>query len=750
MLFINLSKCAQKRINNFLQFSKENQINQIIKNKQFSSLNISQKCNFINHILNIKKLTFTTLQNTNEEICKSKKKKNKITTKLMDVKEEDNDDVYANNECNYIEKDNKIFIHVKTKKNKNQKEQVEINQRNLTEDQNNIPPILSQQNINNEAKKESYKIYDNNYFNNPILKYDQNFEKNNFLKFSNFNIINSYPQKNDNTQPSKCVEHPDTQTIHYKVGNLKNYENCSEYKSNFIKTIQHDDKQIGNIYNIKDQSTSSPIKKNIDDEILKSEALMEILTHTDDHIMLRNEKRFCDFLWITAKSGKGGNPNYKKQRSKKLKGEGYGGHGGNVILKSKKSIYDLIKIEQKIKANDGEDFKENSRGKDGKDKIIFVPVGTIVRKRIYCQKKNQNNRKIYKSVFWYQFLNENEELLVARGGKGGISYSLFKKHDFRLPELSEKILLELELRLINDVAFIGIENSGKTSLCSSLSKYYGNINSDIYTTTIPHVSNINYIDGVQITLLDTPYLFYNAHKDKARGKRILRHIYRSKLIIYVVDVSNDKLKNVDDQNIEDYYLKSLKNGENQNKSDKIDPHCIDDENLKEYYNDTIKQIKMLRNELFLFNPDYLKKKELVVATKCDMLHKNTLLNLDSLYIRLKHIFPDIEVIGTSAKFGLGIKLLSRKIRELIYPQYILQNSKLYSKNIEDYVIPTSDHIKEGRKKLQNYELPDNIKHIYDHNYLENFDYFLKKNKKNIKNSQSTHLIITQSDQKKNL
>ncbi|ETB58654.1 obg family GTPase CgtA [Plasmodium yoelii 17X] len=740
MLFINLSKCAQKRINNFLQFSKGNQINQIIRNKQFSSLNISQKCNFINHILNIKKLSFNTLQNTNEEIRKSKKKKNKITTKVKDVKEEDNDDddVYANNECNYIEKDNKIYIYVKTKKN--QKEQVEINQGNLTQDQNNIPPILSPQNINNETKKESYKIYDNNYDNNydtnyvnsPILQYHQNFEKNN------------------NTQSSKYVENADTQTSHYNVGNLENYENCFEYKSDLIKTIQPNDKQTDNIYNIKEQSTNSQIKKNIDDEILKSEALMEILTHTDDHVMLRNEKRFCDFLWITAKSGKGGNPNYKKQRSKKLKGEGYGGHGGNVILKSKKSIYDLIKIEQKIKANDGEDFRENSRGKDGKDKIIFVPVGTIVRKRIYCQKKNQNNRKIYKSVFWYQFLNENEELLVARGGKGGISYSLFKKHDFRLPELSEKILLELELRLINDVAFIGIENSGKTSLCSSLSKYYGNINSDIYTTTIPHVSNINYIDGVEITLLDTPYLFYNAHKDKTRGKRILRHLYRSKLIIYVIDVSNDKLKNLDDPNIEDYYLKSLKNEENQNKNDKIDPPCIDDENLKEYYNDTIKQIKMLRNELFLFNPDYLKKKELVVATKCDMLHKNTLLNLDSLYIRLKHIFPDIEVIGTSAKFGLGIKLLSRKIRELIYPQYILQNNKLYSKNIEDYVIPTSDHIKEGRKKLQNYDLPDNIKHIYDHNYLENFDYFLKKNKKNKKNSQPTQLIITQSDPKKNL
>ncbi|SCM04963.1 GTP-binding protein, putative [Plasmodium chabaudi adami] len=722
MLFINLSKCAQKRITNFLQFSKGHQFNQIIKNKNFSSLNISQKWNFINNILVTKKLPFTTLQNTNDEIAKSKKKKKKITTKVKDAKEDSDDDVYANNECNYIDKDNKIFIHLK-KKNKNQ-EQVEASQRNVIEDQS----------VSNEAKRESYKIYDNNYSTNPILNNDQNIETNNFLKFSNLNIINSCFQKNDNTQVSKCVEGPDNQTSHYNVDEMEKYENFSE------------DKQCEDIY-IKDDSSSNPTKKGINDEMLKSEALMQILTHTDDHIMLRNEKRFCDFLWITAKSGKGGNPNYKKQRSRKLKGEGYGGHGGNVILKSKKSIYDLIKIEQKIKANDGEDFKENSRGKDGKDKIIFVPVGTIVRKRIYCQKKNQNNRKIYKSVFWYQFLNENEELLVARGGKGGISYSLFKKHDFRLPELSEKILLELELRLMNDVAFIGIENSGKTSLCSSLSKYYGNINSDIYTTTIPHVSNINYIDGVEITLLDTPYLFYNAHKDKARGKRILRHLYRSKLIIYVIDVSNDKLKNVDDQNIEDYYLESLKNENNPNKHNKIDPPSIDDENLKEYYNDTIKQIKMLRNELFLFNPDYLKKKELVVATKCDMLHKNTLLNLDSMYIRLKHIFPDIEVIGTSAKFGLGIKLLSRKIRELIYPQYILQNNKLYSKNIEDYVIPTSDHIKEGRKKLQNYDLPENIKHIYDHNYLENFDYFLKKNKKN---SQSTHLIITQSDQKKDV
>ncbi|EUD67069.1 hypothetical protein C922_02653 [Plasmodium inui San Antonio 1] len=486
----------------------------------------------------------------------------------------------------------------------------------------------------------------------------------------------------------------------------------------------------------------------------KNEALMRILTEPTDHLMMRNERRFCDFLWVVAKSGKGGEPNYKRRRSKKLKGEGYGGHGGNVILKSKRSIYDLIKIEQKVKANDGENFKENSRGKDGSDKVVFVPVGTIVRKRIYCKKKNENNRKIYKSIFWYQFLQENEELLVARGGKGGISYSFFKKHDYRLPEKGEKMLLELELRLLNDVAFIGIENSGKTSLCSSLSRYYGNISSHIFSTTIPHVSNINYIDGVEITLLDTPFLFHNAHKDCSRGKRILRHLYRSKLIVYVIDVASDKLENVDDTQVEDYYTESLKGGSGREAMDAIDamgavdaltPHTQRDNsseqksnhvhtskesraNLKDYHNDTIKQIKMLRNELFLFNPDYLKKKELVVATKCDMLHKNALLNLDSLYFRLQNLFPHIEVIGTSAKFGLGIKLLSKKIRDLIYPQDVLNSHKMYAKNIEDYVIPTHSHVREGQRRLQNYELPENVKHMYEHNYMENFDYFLKKSR----------------------
>ncbi|CAI7718781.1 GTP-binding protein Obg2, putative [Plasmodium vivax] len=496
-------------------------------------------------------------------------------------------------------------------------------------------------------------------------------------------------------------------------------------------------------------------------EAPKNEALMRILTEPTDHLMVRNERRFCDFLWVVAKSGKGGEPNYKRRRSRKLKGEGYGGHGGNVILKSKKSIYDLIKIEQKVKANDGENFKENSRGKDGSDKVIFVPVGTIVRKRIYCKKKNENNRKVYKSIFWYQFLKENEELLVARGGKGGISYSFFKKHDYRLPEMGEKMLLELELRLLNDVAFIGIENSGKTSLCSSLSRYYGNISSHMFSTTIPHVSNINYIDGVEITLLDTPFLFHNAHRDCSRGKRILRHLYRSKLIVYVIDVASDQLENVDDTQVEDYYTESLKGGRGRTGGsgrtgeeiravdaavavDAAD--AMDAENLtspphrdthvhtsnetranpKDYHNDTIKQIKMLRNELFLFNPDYLKKKELVVATKCDMLHKNALLNLDSLYFRLQNLFPHIEVIGTSAKFGLGIKLLSRKIRELIYPQYVLNSYKTYASNVEDYIIPTHSHAWEGQRRLQNYELPENVKHMYDHNYKENFDYFLKK------------------------
>lgn len=682
------------------------------------------------------------------------------------------EDAYENNECVYLKNDKRIII----KKNKN-------NNGNLNSDKKR-----NEKNGTNEKKNENINVNVNEIVN---VNVNENVDVN--INVNINEIVNDNVNENDNLI-----------TIFQKDKEIKE-ENKLQLDNTKTPVVSYD-----NNNNMKlDVDTR---KKDIHSE-KQNEALMRILTEEDNDVMIQKEKRFCDFLWVTVKSGKGGAPNYKVQRSKKLKGEGYGGNGGNIILKSKNSIYDLIKIEQKIKGNDGEDFKENSRGKDGKDIIVYVPIGTIVRKRIYIKKKNINNRKIYKSIFWFQFLKENEEMLVARGGKGGISYSYFKKHDYRLPENGEKVRLELELRLMNDVAFIGIENSGKTSLCSSLSKYYGNISDSPFSTTIPHVSNINYIDGVQISLLDTPYLFLNAHKDKDKGKRILRHLYRSKLIVYVVDVSSSLLTNQDDSQMieydsqeqqnehekEIYYKKkdndTKKNNEKINGADVnadrneyeyiyeencedindngtniytntlhslstgtdtdtcfsnndtgltiseskmkkkkkkqqkwSDEKSRDQSNFNNYYTDTLKQIKMLRKELYLYNKDFLKKKELVVATKCEMLHKNSLLNLDSLYYRLQNVFPHMEVIGTSAKFGLGIKLLSRKIRELIYPQYVLQNEKWYAKNIEDYVIPTYTNFEKGRQRLKSYELPENIKHIYDFNYLENLDFFLKGKK----------------------
>ncbi|SBS82386.1 GTP-binding protein, putative [Plasmodium ovale curtisi] len=728
MVLHNLSTCTQKNFT-ISHFSRR-KFASLLKNENSSWVSILYNSNS-QHNLRCINLPHER-KNYFSSLHENSGRRNHLEEERMNNME---DDAYENNECVYFKKGTKFVIRKKRRP-------VGVGEEsNLVGDSSEKPQ--------NETRSKSHSKYP---YENPTRIATE--------RDATWTAIHFEATKNDNHGSLNCIN--STNHAEYRSAAVSDKsDGCTEEIPGSVTHFEC----ISSIYNESDSNDTCTYSEETKDNVekMKNEALMKILTQPSDHVMLRNEKRFCDFLWILAKSGKGGKPNYNKRRSKKLKGEGYGGHGGNVILKCKKSIYDLIKIEQKIKANDGEDFKENSRGKDGKDKIIYVPVGTIVRKRLYCKKKNENNRKMFKSIFWYQFLEENDELLIARGGKGGISYSFFKKHDFRLPENSEKIYVELELRLMNDVAFIGIENSGKTSLCSSLSKYYGNINSEMFTTTIPHVSNINYVDGVEIALLDTPYLFYNAHQDKSRGKRILRHLYRSKLIVYVIDVASDKLKNVDDLQVEDCYLKSLKeenanvhggrcgyqmkngtnisNQKNLPNSDlqreKINQRSErasneeENENLKDYYNDTIKQIKMLRNELFLFNPDYLKKKELVVATKCDMLHKNTLLNLDSLYFRLKNIFPDIEVVGTSAKFGLGIKLLSRKIRELIYPHYILQNSKLYSKHIEDYVIPTYAHFKEGKKKLQNYDLPDNIKHIYDHNYFENFDYFLKKKRDNV-------------------
>ncbi|AFZ79342.1 small GTP-binding protein domain containing protein [Theileria equi strain WA] len=363
-----------------------------------------------------------------------------------------------------------------------------------------------------------------------------------------------------------------------------------------------------------------------------AKTLSELVSVTNKETFPRYQTPFADYIRIKCQGGHGGSPLENVNRSKKLNGPGYGGHGGNVIFKSTHLVEDLLHLPDYIKAKNGGNAHGTSRGLHARDSVINVPLGLIVRKRIKSGDRTRN-------VFWHQFLKLNESLLIARGGKGGLGPSCFKKHDNRLPEVGEITNLELELRLFNDVAFLGLPNSGKTSLISSITPYMTRIGPEEGSTTRPHSAVLKFIDGLDIRLLDLPPL----HPNDEKLGRILRHIYRSKLIVYVLSAS--------------------------------DPTN---------HMETLQLLRSIVTGSPMFDEDKL---ELVVMTRCDMLHKDVLFNLDRLHYKLLDALPHIRVVGISSTHGLGLDRLVKTIRNLLYPAELTYNRRHFVESYETKLLP---------------------------------------------------------------
>ncbi|XP_952264.1 GTP-binding protein, putative [Theileria annulata] len=348
-----------------------------------------------------------------------------------------------------------------------------------------------------------------------------------------------------------------------------------------------------------------------------AKTLSELVSIRNAESFPRYQKPFVDYLRLKCVGGAGGSPVENQKRSKKLNGPGYGGHGGSVYFKATHLVSDFIHIESVIKGKSGGNAHGTSRGLHASDTVINIPLGSILRKRV---RRDDRTR----CIFWHQFLNPDEKLLIARGGRGGLGPSCFKKHDNRLAEVGESITLELELRLFNDVAFIGLPNSGKTSLISSLTSYMTRIGPEEGSTTRPHIALIKFLDGVDIRVMDLPPLSQNTDKDMV--KKITRHLYRSKLIAYVISAAED--------------------------------------------GDHMETLKSLR-EIVSGSKTFVDSKlEMIIMTKCDMIHRNTLFNLDSLYYKLLDSQPEIPVVATSATHRLGLDRCVRTIRDLLYPRNV--------------------------------------------------------------------------------
>ena len=250
--------------------------------------------------------------------------------------------------------------------------------------------------------------------------------------------------------------------------------------------------------------------------------------------------KFLDQVKIYVKAGNGGSgsPSFRREKFVEFGGPdgGDGGKGGSVILISERNLNTLIdyRYQQHFKAERGKDGSgKNKTGKGGEDLYLKVPLGTQV--------FEEDNKTLI-----YDFKSQKEEFLVASGGKGGFGNTRFKSSTNRAPKKftkggqGEEFWIWLQLKTIADIGIIGLPNAGKSSLLASMTSANPKIANYKFTTINPNLGVASY-DDKEVTLADIPGLIEVAHTGTGLGIKFLKHIERCKTLLHLIDITEDDL-----------------------------------------------------------------------------------------------------------------------------------------------------------------------------------------------------------------
>ena len=217
---------------------------------------------------------------------------------------------------------------------------------------------------------------------------------------------------------------------------------------------------------------------------------------------------------------------------------GDGGRGAHIILKGNPQLWTLLHLRyyKNILAENGENgSKNNSTGRYGKDIIIEVPLGTIARDEETGEKEAE-------------ILEDGQEIILLKGGRGGLGNSNFKSATNQAPEYAQpgepgvegwKIL---ELKVLADVGLVGFPNAGKSTLLSSITAAKPKIADYAFTTLVPQLGMVEYRDGKSFCIADLPGIIEGAAEGKGLGHRFLRHIERNSILLFLIpaDSTNHK------------------------------------------------------------------------------------------------------------------------------------------------------------------------------------------------------------------
>ena len=328
-----------------------------------------------------------------------------------------------------------------------------------------------------------------------------------------------------------------------------------------------------------------------------------------------SNSNFVDYVKICCRSGKGGagSKHFHRDRTTAKGGPdgGDGGRGGHVILRGNKQIWTLLNLKYRkhvIAEHGGPGSANLKTGKNGKDVILEVPLGTVA-------------KDAESGEFICEIITDGEEIVLLQGGKGGLGNNHFKSSTNQAPryaqpgELGKEEWKILELKVLADVGLVGFPNAGKSTLLSVLSAAKPEIANYPFTTLVPNLGIVAYRDHKSFVMADIPGIIEDAHKGKGLGHRFLRHIERNSVLLFMIPADTD---------------------------------------------DIFKEYKILLNELAQYNPDLLDKERLLAITKCDLLD-------DELMAELKDEFPrDIEVVYISSVSQQGLTELKDEIWKLIH------------------------------------------------------------------------------------
>ncbi|HID96013.1 MAG TPA: GTPase ObgE [Candidatus Latescibacteria bacterium] len=320
---------------------------------------------------------------------------------------------------------------------------------------------------------------------------------------------------------------------------------------------------------------------------------------------------FIDQARIYVKAGDGGNGCVSFRREKHVPrggpDGGDGGDGGNVVFRVHPSLKTLLdfRYRQHYKAQRGEHGKgKKKHGKKGEDLIIWVPAGTVI-------------RDVRTGGILADLIKVGDSKILAFGGKGGRGNARFATSTNQAPRYAErgtigqKKVLDLELKLIADVGLVGLPNVGKSTLLSRVSSAHPKIADYPFTTLEPILGIVPLGEYDSFVMADIPGLIKGAHEGRGLGIQFLRHIERTRVLLFLIDSTSK---------------------------------------------DPFKDFHTLREELRLFNTALLRKPHVAVLTKIDLIrdrHSAANFNLTS----------DVPLLKISSITGEGIGELLRTIGE---------------------------------------------------------------------------------------